>query len=219
MIARGSITATYISDSYLISGKKINCKRSHQCILEENQPRPLKFVTWFDVAREGLTVEAADGGVKVKTVEDKKPFGKAGLRAGDLIVEVDNEAASSPNVFRQLLRRALTGDYGVRLRICRGSDAKNFFVPSPWANSLLREPIDREQNAKVESGRWFLTPAASHHNLKRGNRDAGPHWLLGGPLAVCLLTVLLPVSNGAQHKSAKEEKGSAFIICRLKSAS
>jgi S1-C subfamily serine protease len=75
--------------------------------VKEHEPNPLGFVRWFDPVRVGITVEAADGGVRIKAAAAGKAFAGAGLRAGDLVTAIDREAVKSPDEFRLLLRSKL----------------------------------------------------------------------------------------------------------------
>jgi hypothetical protein len=103
--------------------------RASNCVVEENATMPLGFVRFFGPAREGVVVESADGGVRVKTVDAAKPFAKAGLRVGDLITAVQGEAVDSPETFRRLLRRAWVGDEDCRLGVLRNGKGLTIHVP------------------------------------------------------------------------------------------
>ncbi|MCI0458544.1 MAG: PDZ domain-containing protein [Gemmataceae bacterium] len=97
--------------------------------VREQQPDFLGFVKFFDPAREGVEVEPAKGGVRIKAAADGKPFAKAGLAAGDLVVAVNGQPAESPEVFRRLLRRTfVTGETTV-LRVERDGKQSEVRVP------------------------------------------------------------------------------------------
>ncbi len=138
VIARGTVRACEFRDCLVVSGQAVVSTKFlkdedayKNCSIKQNEPFPLSFVRFFDPAREGVTVEPADGGVRVKTVDAAKPFAQAGLRAGDVIAAVDGTASASPEVFRRLLRRAWVGDEGVALQVVRGGKTRQILVPTP----------------------------------------------------------------------------------------
>ncbi len=136
IIARGSVTyRAMLEDSRIVSGKSVVAYGPHfklkNVIVNENDPIPLGFVRFFDPAREGVVVEGAKGGVRVKTVDAGKPFAKAGVRVGDVITAVQGEAVDSPDTFRRLLRRALAVDESCTLGVLRSGKGLDVRVPSP----------------------------------------------------------------------------------------
>jgi hypothetical protein len=92
-------------------------QRRRNVEVQEHEPNPLGFIKWFDPARVGITVEAADGGVRVKAAG--KSFAAAWLRAGDLISAIDGEAVKSPEDFRLLLRAKLADGGRMALAVRR----------------------------------------------------------------------------------------------------
>jgi hypothetical protein len=100
-------------------------------ILKEAQPIPLGFVKFFDPAREGIAVEAAEGGVRVKDADAAKPFAKAGLRKGDLIVSLGGEPVASPEVFRRVLRAKMAVGENILFRVRREGRNVEVSVPAP----------------------------------------------------------------------------------------
>ncbi len=86
-------------------GKKI--------IIQDGTPDPLGFVKFFELSDVGLTVSDRDqkeelipDGVRLKDVRKDSQFA-SGLRAGDVVTALDGTKATSPEVFRRLLRRKL----------------------------------------------------------------------------------------------------------------
>jgi PDZ domain len=75
--------------------------------IQDNEPTPLGFVRFFDPARAGIAVEPAEKGVQVKVSTPGKPFARAGLRAGDVVVALSGEEVNSFESFRRLLRAQL----------------------------------------------------------------------------------------------------------------
>jgi hypothetical protein len=97
--------------------------------VRERQPDLLGFVKFFDPTREGVEVEAAKGGVRVKAVDATKAFAKAGLRVGDVITAVDGQASANPEAFRRQLRSALARE-GYTLQISSGNEARQIRMPA-----------------------------------------------------------------------------------------
>jgi hypothetical protein len=97
--------------------------------VKENEATPFGFVNFFDPAQVGVTVVAADGGVRVKDVDAKKPFGRAGLKADDLILPGEGEKAGSPEQFRRLLRRKVVLREEWPLKVRRGDKTLDVVIP------------------------------------------------------------------------------------------
>jgi PDZ domain len=66
---------------------------------------PLGGFRFFDPARLGIETAAADGSLRVSKVQAGTPFARAGLKAGDVLVELDKVRVASPDEFRRGLRR------------------------------------------------------------------------------------------------------------------
>ncbi|HEY7156128.1 MAG TPA: PDZ domain-containing protein, partial [Gemmataceae bacterium] len=76
-------------------------------------PDPVGFVKFFELSDVGLTVSNRDqkdepsrDGVRLKDVRKDSPFA-SGLRAGDVVTALEGTKATSPEIFRRLLRRKL----------------------------------------------------------------------------------------------------------------
>jgi hypothetical protein len=136
VIARGTVACTGgFSQCHVICGKKLiveDPRRLMNCKVTENAAMPLGFITFFDPAREGVEVEPAKVGVRVKAVDGAKAFAKAGLRPGDVIVAVDGEIVDSVDVFRRLLRHSLIVDDGLSLRVLRNGRTHDVWLNTPW---------------------------------------------------------------------------------------
>ncbi len=116
IIARGKVTCRkrkltgciVRSENYyqFLDGKRI--------IIKDGTPDPLGgFVKFFELSDVGLTASDRDqkeepiqGGVRLKDVRKDSQFA-SGLRAGDVVTALDGTKATSPEVFRRLLRRKL----------------------------------------------------------------------------------------------------------------
>jgi hypothetical protein len=139
VIARGNITVRRGAlGSTLVAGGKItvhnqelrNLDVGQFNILEEKMANPLSFITFFELSTVGLEVKAADKAVQVSAVAAGKPCDKAGLRAGDTILEVSGKKPTDAESLRRLLRDALAiGDATVKLR--RGDKTETAKVVLP----------------------------------------------------------------------------------------
>jgi PAS domain S-box-containing protein len=83
-------------------------------------------VTWSEMEDGVLWTETADA-VTAKAVADDSPASRAGLRAGDILVAIDGEDASSVQMVLDTLHAAADGDR-VRYRILREESAEFFEV-------------------------------------------------------------------------------------------
>jgi S1-C subfamily serine protease len=126
----GFLNCRLVSGGRVLVPERLRLRVSN-CVVEENATMPLGFVRFFDPAREGVVVEAAKGGVRVKAVDAAKPFAKAGLRVGDLLTAVQGAAVDSPETFCRLLRRAWVGDEDCTLAVVRSGKALDVRVPIP----------------------------------------------------------------------------------------
>jgi hypothetical protein len=139
VIARGDIhcsnSGAVGSNSLVITSGRLHLGRFAKvdkgAKVLERQATPLGFVKFFDPDREGIEVEAAKDGVRVKVAAEGKAFAKAGLRAGDVITAVDKEATADPEAFRRQLRSALAREEGPTLRILRAGKAVELKIPAP----------------------------------------------------------------------------------------
>lgn len=89
--------------------------------VREKQVNPLGYITFFELRQIGLEVKAADGGVRVVKVTAGTAAERAGLKAGDAILEVGGKKPSGAESLRRLLRDALAvGDATLKLK--RGNE-------------------------------------------------------------------------------------------------
>jgi hypothetical protein len=99
------------SSSSLVVAKKGRLGRNDIKERDKNALAPVRF---FQPAHVGIEVAAAEGAVRLKRLDVDKAFARAGLRAGDLILQVDGTAVGTPEGFRKTLRRRVaSGGEGV----------------------------------------------------------------------------------------------------------
>jgi hypothetical protein len=70
---------------------------------------PLQLFSFFDPARQGVTLPG-DGSARFAKVHEGKPFARAGLRAGDVVLAVGQRQVDSGRALRAQLRRLAGGD-------------------------------------------------------------------------------------------------------------
>jgi hypothetical protein len=108
LCGKGSMAVEMCSKCVLRAEGAVTVKTNRgDNIIEQNKPHewpqvPFKF---FDPARLGIQVALAGGDLRVIAVQAEKPFGHAGLKAGDVIVAMDKTKPTSTEAFRRLLRR------------------------------------------------------------------------------------------------------------------
>jgi hypothetical protein len=135
VIVRGDVhcNGAGVGTSLIIASGRLHIDKHSQIAktakIRERQADLLGFVKFFETAQAGLEVEPAKGGVRVKTVDAKKGFAKAGLQAGDLITGVDKQATADPEGFRRQLRSALArGTF--TLQVSRGDKSRQIRLPA-----------------------------------------------------------------------------------------
>jgi hypothetical protein len=132
IIARGKVNCnnSLVRRSHIISGAEVVARHPEwleDSKLQEKEPKPLDFVTFFDAANAGISVESAEGGVRIKTAELGKPFAKAGLRVDDLVSALDGDAVKDAETFRRVLRAKLAVEGTTVFKVRRGKE--NLQIP------------------------------------------------------------------------------------------
>ena len=126
VVARGNITAKSAATVVVMAGGKVALenkdalKRKGFGVISENAPNTLG-IKFFELSSVGLEVKAADKAVTVEKVAAKSEAEKAGVKAGDVILEVGEKKPADAESLRRLLRDALAvGDATVKVK--RGND-------------------------------------------------------------------------------------------------
>jgi hypothetical protein len=136
IVARGNITAPAAGTVTLMAGGKVTLEHKPvnrgggpPSLIMEKQSKMLG-VTFFELATVGLEVKAAEKVVGVANVAARSAAQKAGLKAGDAILEVGGKKPDSAESLRRLLRDALAvGDATVKVR--RGRDTLSVKMSLP----------------------------------------------------------------------------------------
>ncbi len=103
---------------------------SRRVVVEEKVTRPLGYVTFFELSTVGVEVKATDKVVTVAKVAAGSAGEKAGLKVGDVILEVSGKKPADAEALRRLLRDALAvGDATVKLQ--RGDTTTTVKVSLP----------------------------------------------------------------------------------------
>lgn len=125
IVARGSITAKFGADrSVLIAGGTVTIGKPREGVAEgrenvikENEIKPLGYITFFELATIGVEAKVVGKAMQVTAVAADKQFAAAGVKVGDIVVDVNGKKPDSPESLRRLLRDALAiGDAAVKLQ-------------------------------------------------------------------------------------------------------
>lgn len=121
-------------------------------------------------SRLGLMVRDLDasdtgspaGGVKIESVEDGSPAGKAGMKAGDVIVEYDGERVRSARQFTRLVRETAEGRQ-VPLAVLRNGQRQTMSAAPEsrgmaWDFEIDSDRIHREVERGLDGLRTFRLP-------------------------------------------------------------
>ena len=102
----GDVKTDNIYNSIVIaSGNvKVNETVAESVVIQKDRS-PLSFVKPFTLEKAGVAVKPVDGRLEVTQVAEGKPFARAGLRTGDLLLSVDKEKPKTAEEFRKLVRR------------------------------------------------------------------------------------------------------------------
>jgi serine protease Do len=108
---------------------------------------------------------AAAGGVRVQSVDDGSPAGKAGMKAGDVIVEYDGERVRSTRQFTRLVQETAEGRQ-VPLAVLRNGQ-RQMMTAAPeargmeWNFDIDADQLHREVERGLEGMRAFRLPPSA----------------------------------------------------------
>ena len=83
------------------------------------EPSPLALFSFFDPARLGATFTMVDGDARAERIAEGKPFARAGLKQGDLVLAVNRQKFLTEADFVRLLRRRVVASQAL-LKVQRG---------------------------------------------------------------------------------------------------
>lgn len=122
IIAREGVTCRgWIGASVVVTPGSIKVRHpvdENSSVVKEKQTPPLGFVKFFEPSRVGVEVVTAEKGARVTAAPADKPFGVAGLRAGDVVTGIDAMVVDSHESFRRALRRKIAegGKFTLKVR-------------------------------------------------------------------------------------------------------
>lgn len=90
--------------------------------------KKLLGVRFYSAVEDGLEASAEKGLVTVSKVDEKQPFGKAGVAKGDVIETVNGEKVPSLHELDRLLCRATVASGTAKLKLKRGDKAEEVEV-------------------------------------------------------------------------------------------
>jgi hypothetical protein len=91
-------------------------------------PSPLGLFSYFDLRRAGMMFTMVDGDARVDRVAEGKPFAKAGLQKGDLVLAVNRGKFLAEDAFLRLMRRRVVAGEAL-LKVQRGDRVLELTVP------------------------------------------------------------------------------------------
>jgi hypothetical protein len=120
-----------VKNSILISSRSIPTHKKAtqyegQWIIQENEPKPLKFIEWFETSQIGIEVDSINGSIEISKLDSKKTFAQADCKVGDKLLAVNDAKIDSIEDFRIAMRRGVI-DEKVVLLLARGK--KTIEVP------------------------------------------------------------------------------------------
>jgi serine protease Do len=124
----------------------------------------------------GVQLEPAEGGARVASIVPDSPAQEAGLKADDVIVEVNGKVVESREALVNFIQTLKPGD-SVDLVIRRGETRKEVSATLTDFNSLAHGKRVDFQNAlggPLSTRRWGFTSVLQHDTVLRPNDCGGP---------------------------------------------
>jgi hypothetical protein len=127
VIARGNVylSAERTRNCRIITSGKIHVPKRAELLdttIKEDEPVPLGFVRFFDLAILGVVFDQGANGVRVKKVEMGRAFDRAHVHSGDIIATADGKEVASADAFRRLLRRKFVFGESLTLTVQRNGN-------------------------------------------------------------------------------------------------
>jgi hypothetical protein len=111
VLAQGKVKSEHLPHSMIncvvVSAGTVDLPEDEvgNCIIKAKEPQLLGLVKFFELAAVGVEVTSSKAGVQVKKVTESGPYGRAGLRADDRLLAIDEQKVDSPELFRRVLCR------------------------------------------------------------------------------------------------------------------
>jgi hypothetical protein len=124
-------------DSTIIAGGKVSIPKSatvKNCRIEQGVKNPTAPFSFFELADVGLSLDkpaAADAGLPVADVKPDTPFGKAGVKKGDVLLAIDDQKVGDAEAFRVTLRKAVVQQGDALMTVSRGGKTLDLAVYFP----------------------------------------------------------------------------------------
>jgi serine protease Do len=144
---------------------------------DSDRQRPRMWMLDGRGAQIGVTVDDDANGVRIEDVDPDSPAAKAGLRAGDVVVEVDGERVRSARQFSRLIQESPEGQ-SVNLGVMRDGKRQTLQVTPEAGRYSFNFDADRI-GREVERGMRDLEPRLREleprlRELEPRLRDLGP---------------------------------------------
>lgn len=146
IVARGDIDVTdcAVGRSHLATSGKIvgadKLAEGSKLRIKTPPERTLQNVRWFETATVGFEATAVENGMKVDSVGKSSVAARGGLRAGDVIVAIDDRSPwKSAEEFRRQLRRGSVQDRCV-LSVQRGTASASVLLDFRTDYSATKAP-------------------------------------------------------------------------------
>ncbi len=125
-------------DSLSVDGFARKCKIQAKAVevqadrresnIEEKEENPLQFLKLFDVGKAGIEVADSKTEVKFEKVHADKPFAKAGVQKGDLVLAVGDKEIKGYDDFRKAVRRNFVDKAEPVFKVKRGEQTLDLKV-------------------------------------------------------------------------------------------
>jgi hypothetical protein len=110
----------------IVVGKKASLKGTK---VKERDSKALAGIRFFETAQAGITVSQAKTGLCVQSIARDKPFSKAALQVGDMVLAYDGAAVATTESFRTRLRRSVAQDRAAILNVRRADKTIELQIP------------------------------------------------------------------------------------------
>ncbi|MCL4201577.1 MAG: PDZ domain-containing protein [Pirellulaceae bacterium] len=124
----------------------------------------------------GIVLEDSDQGPRVNRVLDDSGAAKAGVKAGDVVVELDDQAVADRDSLIEAIRQRSPGDK-VRLKVRRGEETLNVEAILGELNNMVhgnREDFQNTLGGQLSERRAGFPLALQHDTVLTPSQCGGP---------------------------------------------